>query len=172
MKQKNNLPYIIILIIGLLAITFASVKFFKKIKENPVDTSNIENSFDPNATGQSQARGQRGGNRGNFKPLHGTVTSINGNTIVMKADDNSVKNISVSSDTRISKMTDEQQETLTIAEVKTGDEINVMAQDTTTGDITAQMIVIGTFTPPQRGESGQNVNPDSLPDNTTGSSSI
>jgi hypothetical protein len=90
----------------------------------------------------------------------------------MKADDNSVKNISVSSDTRISKMTDEQQETLTIAEVKTGDEINVMAQDTTTGDITAQMIVIGTFTPPQRGESGQNVNPDSLPDNTTGSSSI
>lgn len=180
MKQKNNLPYIIILVIGLLAITFAGIKFFKKSNQSSTQASESQGSSSPNNAGQGSGtgRGQRGANRGNFKPLHGTVTSVSSDTITMKADDASTKNIAVSSTTRISKTDNGQRVTLTISDIKTGDEINVMAQDTTTSNITARMIIIGTFTPPQRSGSSQsggynNDQSQTTPqDNTTGTSSL
>lgn len=171
MNNKNNLPYIIILIVGLLGLTFLGFKILKKTDKDS-QVAGQEAFVDPGSSntrpnGRSwggPSGGQNGGNRPNFKPLHGNVTSVGSDKIIMKADDGSTKNISVSSDTRISKSGSGQRQTLTIADVKTGDEINVMASDTTGSTITPMMIMIGEFTPPQgRGSyQGQGNPPDTM----------
>jgi len=72
----------------------------------------------------------------------------------MTASDGSTKNIVTTSDTRISEMDNGTRQTLSISDLKTGETINVMAQDTTVNPITPQMIIIGTFTPPAESSGG------------------
>jgi len=182
MNFKKNLPYIIILIVVVGGIVFASLKFFKKA-DHQSETAAAQDPIDPNnrgqgANGRSWGGGQ-GGNRPSMKPLHGTVSSTSSDAIVMKADDGSSKNISISPDTLISRMDNGQRETLTISDVKNGDEINVMAEDSSQSTITPRMIIIGTFSMPQRGQSGgypggsSNYQDQSgPPDSNPGSSSI
>jgi hypothetical protein len=165
MNIKKNLPYIIILVLGLAGVVFGGIMFFKKSNTNSAQTAKSQDATNPNNAGPGSGGrgswgGQGGAGRANFKPLHGTVSSVNSDTIVMKADDGSSKNITVSSDTRISRTDNGQRATLAITDVKTGDEINVMAQDTTQSTITPRMIIIGAFTAPQgrgsyQGGSGQ-----------------
>ena len=154
MNIKKNLPYIIIIVLGLAGVVFGGITFFKKSNPNSSQTVQSQNATNPNNAGPGSGGrgswgGQGGAGRANFKPLHGTVSSTSSDTIVMKADDGSSKNITVSSDTRISKMDNGERTTLAITDVKSGDEINVMAQDTTGSTITPRMIIIGTFSPPQ-----------------------
>ena len=146
---KKNLVYIVLIVIVLVGGGYAAFHFLK-----PANAGNNNQTVD--AVGQNPGGQGRfgGGNRGNFKPLHGTITSINSSTIIMKADDGSSKKIAVASDTRISKMDNGSRTTLVLSDLKTGDELNVMAQDTTTDQITPQMIIVGTFSPPTGGQGG------------------
>lgn len=144
--SNQNIIYITVLVLILGGIDYAAVKFTKP-KTNSNSTA---------AAGAAPSNGRFGGhgqdfNRGDFKPLTGTVSSINGQTIIMKADDGSSKNITVASTTRISKPENGQRASLTILDIKVGDTINIMADDTTVADITPRMIFIGTFSPPQNG---------------------
>ena len=144
MKSKQNIFYIVILILVLATVAFAVVKFAKPKSNN---ANNPSASASANA---SRTRGSgQGFNRGNFKPIHGVVLSVNGQTIIMKADDGSSKNITCSDSTRISKQDNGQRVSLTLADIKVNDEINVMSSDTAGSDITPRMIIIGTFSPPQ-----------------------
>ena len=173
MKPQKNLIYLGVIVIVVVLVVWAGIKILKP-SSTTADTSS------PNSqTGPGNKRGQwgQGGERGNFKPLHGTITSIDANsgTIVMKADDGSTKNITTDSTTRISEMSNDTRQTLAISDLTSGEEINVMASDTSAATITPRMIIVGAFTPPQRpsGSYGNGENQDSggiPPDGAPGSS--
>jgi len=155
---KKNLPYIVLVVIVIGAAVFLWYKFLGPGKTKSTQTA--DNGSQQNGSGfggqNGQSRGRGGsGQRGNFTPLHGTVSSINGQTIVMKADDGSNKNIICDSNTRISEQDNGQMTQLALTDLKNGDEITVMANGSTSGDITPRMIIIGTFTRPSGG-SGRN----------------
>jgi hypothetical protein len=184
MNLKKNIYYIIILVCGIGILAWAGVKFLKKSNASG-QTAQVsgQNSGQnpPNGSGGSWGGG-RGGNRGNFQRVHGTVTSVSESTIVMKADDGSAKNITVASDTRITKMDNGQRTTLAVADVKVADEITVMTSDSSQSNISPRMIIIGAFTPPQRGSysgggngadsSGDVQNNDSAPTGSSNSTQI
>jgi len=145
MKPKNNnFIYIAIVVVVVAGAVWAGAKFLGK--------SNGSNNGG-SVAGANNQRGQfgQGRGRGNFKPLSGTIQSISGQTIAMKADDGSAKNITVADTTRIMKQDNGQRVTLTIADLKVSDKINIMSDDNTKTDITARMIMVGDFTPPQGG---------------------
>ncbi|MGA2666638.1 MAG: hypothetical protein ABSE91_00930 [Patescibacteria group bacterium] len=140
---KKNLPYLILIFVVILAAIFGGYELFKSSKSSNQQAS-------ANSGSQSGSSGSRrfGGSRDNFKPLHGNITALNGQTIVMKADDGSTKNIDISSSTRIMEQQNGQMTQLSLSDLKVGDEINVMASDTTSSDITPRMIIIGQFQRP------------------------
>ena len=142
MSSKNNFIYIAIIVVIVAGAVWAGAKFLGKSGD-----SNNQGQV----AGESQGRDQfgPGRGRGNFKPLQGTITSISDQKIVMKADDGNTKNITVSSSTRIMKQENGERVALTLADLKAGDKINVMSDDTNKADIEARMIMIGEFTPPQ-----------------------
>lgn len=151
---KKNLTYIIILMVGIGGLCFGGYEIYNSEKPKTGSAQTSDSGANPSAPNGSDQRGQwgQGGGRGNFARLHGTVTSVSDSTIVMKADDGSSKNISVSSDTRISRMDNGQRTTLAISDVKANDEISVMASDNSQSTITPRMIIIGAFAPSQRGQ--------------------
>lgn len=169
MNPKNNTLFYILLLV-IVVVSSAAAGYFL-LRPKTASTA-LEQTTSPDKNGYSGGFSQdRQGGRGNFKPLHGTISSINTNsgTIMMKADDGSTKNISISSDTRISKMDNSQRQELAITDLSAGEEINVMASDTTQTDITPRMIVIGTFTPPSRGsyQGNDGLNNNTQPDNSS-----
>ncbi|MEI6144583.1 MAG: hypothetical protein WCP91_03210, partial [Candidatus Berkelbacteria bacterium] len=142
--------YIILIVIVIGGGIYVGLRFLK-----PANASSNNQSADASGQNNSGPGGRfGGGGRGNFKPLTGTIASISGLTIVMTASDGSTKNIVTTSDTRISEMDNGTRQTLSISDLKTGETINVMAQDTTVNPITPQMIIIGTFTPPAESSGG------------------
>ncbi len=160
---KKNLIYIILLICVVGAATFFGFKFLRSSnsKQASVTSPDQAGGFAQNGYGGGAGRTRNpNSNRPNFKPLHGTISSIQDQTIVMKADDGSSKNIICSSTTRIMEQSNGQRVQLAVTDLKVGDEINLMSSDTTQSNITAQMIFIGQFTMPQRGsgswQGGQN----------------
>ncbi|MCX6808690.1 MAG: hypothetical protein NTW50_03415 [Candidatus Berkelbacteria bacterium] len=157
MKIKKYLPHIGISIIVLTAMAFTSIKFLiPSIKStiNSPQSASAAVSPDKSSSQNTAHKGQFGQGRGNFQPLHGTIASINGQTIVMTTDDKSTKNINCSTTTRISRQDNGQMTQLSISDLKVSDEINVMSSDTTATDITPRMIIIGTFTAPTGGSGG------------------
>lgn len=152
---KKNYIYIIILIIGLGGLVFGGITIWHYSKKQT--SSQVAGANDnQNMPGGNGGRWGQGQNRGNFKPLHGTVQSVDqsSKTIVMKADDGSSKNIVCSDSTRIMKQDNGQRVNLTLADLKVNDEINVMSTDDSQTNIQARAIFIGTFTRPQDNGSG------------------
>lgn len=142
--MKKNWIYIVILVVVLGGAFFAALKYLKSSKAQNNQTADANGQNSPGQNG----RFGRGGNRGNFTPLHGTISGVSDSTIVMKTDDGSSKNITTTSDTRIMKMDNGERSTLALSDLKVGDEINVMTEDSSQNPIAARMIFIGTFSPP------------------------
>ena len=164
LKNKKNIGYIILLVIVLGGSIWAGIKFLKPTnKNNQTSGSNLNQG--------RRFQGQGNFNRANFPRIHGTISSINGSTIVLKADDGNNKNIICSSSTRIIKQENGQMSQLTISDLKMGDEINVMSSATDgQSDIQARAIIVGKFQPPQdRGSSSStNINNNSaVPDDSS-----
>lgn len=164
MDLKKNMPYIVILLVAVGICTFAGFKFLKGSKSNTAAQMANSSAQDQPGSGfgsgngnsaQGGRSGRNGQGRGNFQPVHGTIASIDGQIIKMTADDNSTKNITTSSTTRITRMDSGQRVTLTLSDLKVGDEINVMNSGTDTTNIAARMIIVGQFTMPQNGGGGQ-----------------
>jgi hypothetical protein len=133
---KKNYIYIVILVAVLGIVVWAGIKFFKSSKGNQNSQTNSN----------SQNQGFRGGgNRAGFNRIHGTVSSISQNGLVMKADDGSTKNVVVSTSTRIMKEKNGQPSQIKLSDIKTGDEITVMSSSAS-GDLQARMIMDGQFT--------------------------
>ena len=155
MDIKKNLPYIAIIIIVIASTTFAVFKFVLPANSKSQDSSEIADNGSMGSyngsTGGQNGRTGRGGQRGNFQRLHGTITSISSQTINMTADDKSTKTLTCDDNTRISTQENGQMTQLTLSELKPGDEINVMGDDTSSSNITPRMIIVGTFTAPQNG---------------------
>lgn len=145
---KKNFPYLIMLIVILGGLIFFGAKYLKpKNTDSPAMSQSQNNGFN---------RGG-GGGRGNFTPpITGTVESVNNQVVVMKESDGTIKNITVEASTRILKEDDGQRKTLVISDIKTGDKINVMSSDTSSSNITAQMIFVGTMSFPNRDNSPRN----------------
>jgi len=160
MNLGKNYPYIIIAIV-LLAIVIGAGWWLYKSSQAKNSQNTQDQSQDQFGPSGRQWGGGNGGNRGIFTPLHGTITEINGSTIIMKADDGSNKNITITSDTRIMKTENGQRTTLAMSDLKIGDEINVMSQDTSADPVSARMIIIGTFSPPTNRGQWQGGSPDS-----------
>jgi len=172
MNLGKNYPYIIIAIV-LLAIVIGAGWWFYKLSQAKNAQNTQDQSQDQFGLSGRQWSGGKGGNRGNFKPLHGAISEISDSIIVIKTNDGSSKNIATTSDTRIMKMENGQRITLEFSDLKVGDEINIMAQDSNQSTITARMIFIGTFSPPiNRGQGqGGGVN-DNLQEENFDSSSL
>jgi len=147
---KKNLVYIVAMLLVVGGFVWLSVKFLKP-KSNTLAVQATNNQF-PQGNGQSGGWAGRGNGqgRGNFAPpVHGTIKSISGSTIVMTADDGSTKNVTTSADTRITEMTNGQRTELALSDLTNGEEISVMNSGTDTTNLQARMIIIGTFTPGQ-----------------------
>lgn len=147
MNFKKNKTYIALILIGLAILIFAGIKFFKSgdSKSKSAENQNSENNF---SDGQYGRRGP-GGNRAGIKPVSGTIESISGQTIKIKTDNESSKNIICSDETRISEQVDGEMSQLSLSDLMVGDKINVMTEDSSSSDIKARMIMVGEFTPPQ-----------------------
>jgi hypothetical protein len=152
---KKNYVYIIILIVGLAALISGGIAIWHFSKKQ-TNSSVAGVNDNQNMPGRNGGNWGQGSSRDNFKPLHGTIQSIDesSKTIVMKADDGSSKNIVCSDSTRIMKQDNGQRVNLTLADLKVNDEINVMSTDDSQTNIQARAIFIGTFTRPQDNGSG------------------
>ena len=167
-----------LLVIG--GLVFLGLKFLKP-KNNALTAQATNNQF-PQGNGASggwAGRGNGQGRGGNFTPpVHGTIQSINSDTIVLTADDGSTKNVTITSDTRITDMENGQRTTLALSDLTNGEAISVMNSGTDTTNIQARMIIVGTFTPGQgRGNwnganSGSSDSSDSQSQSTNGSSAL
>jgi hypothetical protein len=171
---KKNWIYVLILVIGIGGIAFGAYEIHKLSSNKTATATNDQN---PSQGGNNPGGGGgrqwgQGGGRGNFTPpVHGTIASISGSTIVMTADDGSTKNVAVSGTTRITETQNGSRTTLQLSDLKQGEEISVMNSGTDTTNLTARMIIIGTFTPPQRGQyPSQNGGSDSTGNNSVSGS--
>jgi hypothetical protein len=156
MKFNNNYIYIGVIVLILAIGGYFCWKFFKGSNSNQNSQANSNAQQSPGGqSGFGGRQGSGGRTRGNFKPLHGTISSVSAAAIVMKADDGSSKTINVSDSTRISSQVNGQRTTLAITDLKQNDEINVIATDTTTATIDARMIFIGAMPTMGQRPSGQ-----------------
>jgi hypothetical protein len=140
LKWNTNYTYLIAMIVVLSLVTLGGIKFFKSGKNN--STASSPNNF-PNQSQNGRSRG--GFNRGNLMRTTGTVSSVSDNTILMKAEDGTNKNVIVSSSTQIMKAANGQPFQIQLSDIKTGDQITVMSSSTS-GDIQATIIMDGQFT--------------------------
>jgi hypothetical protein len=160
MKNTNNIIYLAIALIFLSGVGYFAYTFLHKTETQKKQTSagdeealDSQNSFGGRPSAGRQGEGRP---RGDFKPLHGTISSISGNSIIMKSDDGSTKTINISDSTRISAEENGQINTLQFSDLKQNDEINVMASDTTQSTIDAKMIFIGSMPTMEQRPSNQN----------------
>ena len=171
---KNNLVYIIALLLVIGGLVWLGFKFLK-----PKNNNVVAQTTDNQPTGDSQSggwagRGNRQGGRGNFSPpVHGTIQSISGNNIILTADDGSTKNVTTDANTRITDMENGERTQLALSDLANGESISVMNSGTDTTNITARMIFIGTFTPGQgRGNWGGGSQNSNDSQSTSGSSAL
>lgn len=141
--------------------TVGGVLIYKASKTKATNQTVADSSQNtPGQNGRGNWQGGQRGNRVNFQPVQGTIQSIDNSTstIVMKASDNSVKNVTCSSSTRIMKTDNGTRQTLAITDLKPGDQINVVSSDNTQATIAARMIIIGQLQSPQNRGSSQDQN--------------
>ena len=159
----------IVSLLLLAGIAFVIVKYVIPANSKTTQAASTDQSKLGTQCGTGRA-GRNGQGRGNFTRLHGTIASINNQTVVMTADDKSTKNLTVTSTTRISEQQNGQMTQLSLSDLKVGDEINVMGGDTTSANLTPRMIIIGTLSMPQGGGGWQRPNSGSGGSSSDGSS--
>jgi hypothetical protein len=150
---KKNGIYIVIAVLVLIILVGGVYLLVKKTNSKNTQTaSNSQNG------GQNSFR--RGGgnfaNRGNFKPITGTISSISGQTIVLKVSDGTTKNIDCSN-ARISEFSNGSRTQLSMSDLTVNETINVMG-DSTQNPIQARMIIVGTMPTFQPGNSNNSSN--------------
>jgi len=153
MKFKKNYIYIAILVFGVAVSIWGGAKFLKSLDtENTLRIKDSNQSFPERGERQW---GQNPPNRENFKPISGIVESIKDNVIILKTDDDSIKNIICLSSTRIMKTENGKRNELALSDIKRGDEINVMSNSNDQTNIEARMIIVGKFEPFQNRDNFQ-----------------
>ena len=136
-KNKNN-PITTIVV----AVVVALLSFFAGTKYQQSKLTSLRANF----TGQRDGQFVRGGNiangqaAGGFRPVNGTILSIDDKSLTVKLADGSSKIIILTDTTQINKATDANLQDLTV-----GESVNLFGPQNDDGTITAQTIQVGTM---------------------------
>lgn len=128
----------------IVAVVVAAGAFFGGMKyQQSKAVSNLQGFAGRNGNGQT-----RNGGNGGFRPVVGSVVSVDDKSITVKMQDNSTKIVVISDSTKITKTQDGAK-----SDLKVGDNVGVFGTSNSDGSVTAQNIQLNPMFQ-QRGTQG------------------